>query len=73
MNSQIVHERDSINLLACVGFRDIAQLWDTQSYQPLGKPLSLEDNVLFRTVCHSLEMDGTWHIVETMRISLSGL
>jgi len=30
------------NVLACVGYDSVAQLWDTESYQPLGKPLSLE-------------------------------
>jgi len=32
------------NVLACVGYGGIAQLWDTESYQPLGKPLSLADS-----------------------------
>jgi len=33
------------NLLACVGCGGIAQLWDTESYQPLGKPFSHEDGI----------------------------
>ncbi|KAG2048296.1 WD40 repeat-like protein, partial [Suillus hirtellus] len=40
------HDLDSIalspkyNVLACVGDQGIAQLWDTESYQPLGEPFS---------------------------------
>jgi WD40 repeat protein len=46
------------NLLACVGFGGIAQLWDTESYQPLGEPLSLEDNVALH--CVSFSRDGRY-------------
>ena len=46
------------NVLACVGSQGIAQLWDTESYQPLGKPLSLEDNVALQ--CVSFSRDGRY-------------
>jgi len=46
------------NLLACVGIRGIAQLWDTESYQPLGKPFSTEDNI--RLSCVSFSQDGRY-------------
>jgi len=46
------------NVLAYVGNRGIAQLWDTKSYQPLGKPFSPEDSVdLF---CVSFSRDGRY-------------
>jgi WD40 repeat protein len=40
------------NVLACVGERGIAQLWDTESYQPLGQPLH-GDNKSLRCVWFS--------------------
>jgi len=46
------------NILACVGFRGIAQLWDTESYQPLGKPFSREDSV--QLYCVSFSRDGRY-------------
>jgi len=46
------------NVLACVGNGGIAQLWDTESYQPLGKPFSPEDSVGLR--CVSLSRDGRY-------------
>jgi len=47
------------NVLACVGYEGIAQLWDTQSYEPLGKPFGSEDNgVILR--CVSFSRDGRY-------------
>ncbi|KAG2344386.1 WD40 repeat-like protein [Suillus weaverae] len=44
------------NLLACVGRRGVAQLWDTESHQPLGK--SLHQN--YNTLCYvSFSRDGS--------------
>lgn len=62
------------NLLACVGSKGVAQLWDTESYQPLGKPF--HDHLSLRHVAFSRDgnhlaycgMDGkvTLWIVEDM-------
>jgi WD40 repeat protein len=46
------------NLLACVGATGIAQLWDTESYQPLGKPFSLEQSIPLTSV--SFSRDGRY-------------
>jgi len=46
------------NVLACVGHGSIAQLWDSESYQPLGKPFSLEDSVELYYV--SFSRDGRY-------------
>jgi len=46
------------NVLACVGNRGIAQLWDTESYQPLGEPFSPEDSV--ELLCVSFSRDGRY-------------
>jgi WD40 repeat protein len=46
------------NVLACVGDEGTAQLWDTESYQPLGKPFSPEDSV--DLVCVSFSRDGRY-------------
>jgi len=46
------------NVLACVGNRGTAQLWDTESYQPLGKPFSLEQSVAL--YCVSFSRDGRY-------------
>jgi len=46
------------NVLACVGNGGIAQLWDTESYQPLGKPFNPEDSVAPR--CVSFSRDGRY-------------
>jgi WD40 repeat protein len=46
------------NLLACVGIRGIAQLWDTESYQPLGEPFSPENSV--DLYCVSFSRDGRY-------------
>jgi len=46
------------NVLACVGVRGIAQLWDTESYQSLGKPFSLEDSL--QHYCVSFSRDGRY-------------
>jgi len=46
------------NVLACVGNRGITQLWDTESYQPLGKPFSPEDAILLLSV--SFSRDGRY-------------
>ena len=45
------------NVLACVGEGGIAQLWDTESYQPLGKPFSPEDTS-YNLRCVSFSRDG---------------
>jgi len=46
------------NILACVGYGGIAQLWDTESYQPLGKPFSPEGSVNLYSV--SFSRDGRY-------------
>ena len=46
------------NVLACVGRGGIAQLWDTESYQLLGKPFSSEDNE--ECICLSFSRDGRY-------------
>ena len=46
------------NVLACVGIRGIAQLWDTESYQSLDKPFSPEDSI--RLLCVSFSRDGRY-------------
>jgi len=46
------------NVLACVGYNGVAQLWDTESYQSLGKPFSPEDNVCI--YCMSYSQDGRY-------------
>jgi len=47
------------NVLACVGRGGTAHLWDTESYQPLGKPFSLEDSGVFLR-CVSFSRDGQY-------------
>ena len=47
------------NVLACVGVRGTAQLWDTKSYQPLGKPFSPEDSTV-NLRCVSFSRDGQY-------------
>ncbi|KAG2344365.1 WD40 repeat-like protein [Suillus weaverae] len=39
------------NVLACVGSKGVAQLWDTESYQPLGQPF--HDHISLRHVTFS--------------------
>jgi WD40 repeat protein len=46
------------NVLACVGYDSVAQLWDTESYQPLGKPFGPEDSV--HLYCVSFSRDGRY-------------
>ena len=47
------------NVLACVGNYGVAQLWDTESYQPLGKSFGSEHrHVAFRRV--SFSRDGRY-------------
>jgi len=46
------------NVLACVGFGGIAQLWNTESYQPLGKPFSTEVSLDLNFV--SFSRDGRY-------------
>jgi len=46
------------SVLECVGDGGIAQLWDTESYQPLGKPFSPEHSVRLR--CVSFSRDGRY-------------
>ena len=46
------------NLLACVGNGSVAQLWDTESYQPPGKSFSPEDSV--NLFCVLFSRDGRY-------------
>jgi len=46
------------NVLACVGFGGVAQLWDTESHQPLGKRFRSEDNK--ECNCLSFSRDGRY-------------
>jgi len=46
------------SVLACVGQGGTAQLWDTESYQPLGKPFSPEGSVHLHYV--SFSRDGRY-------------
>jgi len=46
------------NVLACVGEEGTAQLWDTESYQLLGKPFSPEDSIQLFSV--SFSQDGRY-------------
>ena len=46
------------NVLACMVEGGIAQLWDTESYQPLGKPFSHKDSV--QLYCVSFSRDGRY-------------
>jgi len=46
------------NVLACVGRGGIAQLWDTRSYQALGKPFSPEVDICLYRV--SFSQDGQY-------------
>jgi len=46
------------NLLAGVGENGIVQLWDTESYQPLGQPFYQRDRVILR--CVSFSPDGRY-------------
>jgi len=46
------------NVLACVGHEGIAQLWDTESYQPLGKPFNPENSV--ELYCVLFSRDGRY-------------
>jgi len=46
------------NVLACVGDFGLAQLWDTESYEPLGKPFSPEYSV--NLYCVSFSRDGRY-------------
>jgi len=48
------------NVLACVGCGGIAQLWDTESYQPLGKPFGSEDSDVVDLLCLSFSRDGRY-------------
>ncbi|OAX37062.1 WD40 repeat-like protein, partial [Rhizopogon vinicolor AM-OR11-026] len=46
------------NILACVGYQGVAQLWDSESYKPLGEPFRLEDRKLL--LCVSFSRDGQY-------------
>lgn len=47
------------NVLACVGWNGIVQLWDTESHQPLSsQPFGLEDRV--NVTCVSFSRDGRY-------------
>ncbi|KAG1817693.1 WD40-repeat-containing domain protein [Suillus subaureus] len=45
------------NVLACVGIRGIARLWDTKSHQPLGQPFNQEDGI---PLCVAFSPDGKY-------------
>lgn len=45
------------NVLACVGLQGVVQLWDTESYQPLGKPSYQSRDTL---LCVSFSRDGRY-------------
>ncbi|KAG2336184.1 WD40 repeat-like protein [Suillus weaverae] len=45
------------NVLACVGIRGIARLWDTKSYQLLGEPFNQEDGI---PLCVAFSPDGKY-------------
>ncbi|KAG1728503.1 WD40-repeat-containing domain protein [Suillus paluster] len=45
------------NVLACVGFGGVTQLWDTESHQPLGQPFQQERQDLYYV---SFSRDGTY-------------
>jgi len=46
------------NVLACVVFGGVTQLWYTESYQPLGKPISLENSKQLQ--CLTFSQDGRY-------------
>ncbi|OAX34838.1 WD40 repeat-like protein [Rhizopogon vinicolor AM-OR11-026] len=46
------------NVVACVGYDGVAQLWDTESHKPLGQPFRQEDRELLR--CVSFSPDGQY-------------
>ncbi|OJA14473.1 hypothetical protein AZE42_05284 [Rhizopogon vesiculosus] len=58
------------NVLACVGDGGVAQLWDTESHEPLGLPFSQEDDK--RLDCVSFSQDGRYlaHSGENNKITL---
>jgi len=58
VDSVALSPKRSLSVLACVGHEGIAQLWDTESYQPLGKPFSPEDSV--KLYCVSFSRDGRY-------------
>ncbi|KAG2038278.1 WD40-repeat-containing domain protein [Suillus americanus] len=45
------------NVLACVGIRGIARLWDTKSHQPLGQPFNQEEGI---PLCVAFSPDGKY-------------
>ncbi|KAG1860069.1 WD40-repeat-containing domain protein [Suillus subluteus] len=45
------------NVLACVGIRGIARLWDTKSHQPLGQPFNQEEGI---PLCVAFSPDGRY-------------
>ncbi|KAG1791870.1 WD40-repeat-containing domain protein [Suillus plorans] len=46
------------DVLVCVGFQGVAQLWDTESHQPLGQPFYQEYNGWL--LCVSFSRDGRY-------------
>src|SRR6267154_6870667 len=46
------------DVLVCVGYRGTAQLWDTESHQPIGQPFGQED--LKHLYCVSFSRDGRY-------------
>lgn len=45
------------NVLACVGIRGVARLWDTKSHQPLGQPFNQEEGI---PLCVAFSPDGKY-------------
>ncbi|OAX34453.1 WD40 repeat-like protein [Rhizopogon vinicolor AM-OR11-026] len=56
------------NVLACVGNTRVAQLWDTESYRPLGRPFSQEDGKILR--CVSFSRGYLAHSGDDLKITL---
>jgi WD40 repeat protein len=47
--------KHNVNVLACVGDQGVAQLWDTESYEPLGHPFRQDSDASNRFVSFSLD------------------
>ncbi|OAX36847.1 WD40 repeat-like protein [Rhizopogon vinicolor AM-OR11-026] len=46
------------DVLACVGYHGVAQLWDTEFHKPLGQPFHQQDGTMLR--CVSFSPDGQY-------------
>jgi WD40 repeat protein len=60
------------NVLACVGNQGVAQLWDTESYEPLGPPFRQDGNTYFVSAAgyggQSLQVAGMYWTRASIRI-----